>query len=99
MNGEKKASIVTIADSRFVLAVFVLLCSLRKHNVKARVYVLGVNLKKTEADLLEQFGDVCLFPGDPSNVRSPSTRKGEALLLAEGDDTDYVTLLDGDCLV
>lgn len=93
-----KASIVTIADGNFVLAVFLLICSLRKFSVAARIYVLGVDLTEEESALLEQFDGVKVCPADLSNKRNPTTRKGEALLLAADGDSDYVTLLDGDCL-
>lgn len=99
MDSPKKSSIVTITDSNFVIGVFLLLCSLRKKGVQSRIYVLGVNLTPDETALLEQFDDVHVRPGDTSNQRNPATRKGEALLLADGDDTHFVTLLDGDCLV
>ena len=94
-----KASIVTITDTNFVIAVYLLICSLRYKGVKARIYVLGVNLSGEEAALLEQFPDVEIHPADISNKRNPTNRKGEALLMAKDDDSDYITLMDGDCLV
>jgi len=99
MTSAVKPSIVTITDSNFVIAVFLLLCSLRKLGVAARVYVLGVDLTEEESALLDQFDEVKVCPADLSNKRNPATRKGEALLLAADDDSDYVTLSDGDCLV
>jgi hypothetical protein len=61
--------------------------------------VLGVALTEEESGLLSQFENVKVCPADLSNTRNPATRKGEALLLAENDDSAYVTLTDGDCLV
>lgn len=89
---------VTITDRGFFIAVFVLIVSLKYHRVRARINVLSVGLTAREKELLGQFEDVRVFEADPANTRGPATRKGEAMLTAEGDDTDYIALLDGDCI-
>ncbi len=94
-----KASIVTISDTNFVIAVYMLICSLRYHGVDSRIYVLGVDLSQDEIGILEQFDGVVVRKADSTNKRNPTNRKGEALLMAKGDDSDFITLLDGDCLV
>ncbi len=96
---EKKSSIVAITDTNFVIAVYLLICSIRKLGISSNIYVLGDNLSPEETLLLNQFDQVQVCPADQTNQRNPTTRKGEAILLAAQDDSDYITLLDGDCLV
>src|SRR5438093_7492518 len=89
---------VTIADRNFFIAVFVLILSLKYHRVRARLNVLSVGLSAEQIKLLTQFEDVRVIEADPANKRGPATRKGEAMLTAEGDDSEYIALLDGDCI-
>jgi len=91
--------IVTITDKTFFAAVYVLLLSIKYHRVKAKINILCVGLGPEEKAYLGQFDGVELFDADLSNTRNPSTRKAEALLTAEKDRVEYVTLLDGDGLV
>ncbi len=97
--GDIKNTIVTITDPVFFPAVFVLVLSLKRHNVQARINVLGVNLSADEKAAFNQLDGVRVFEADMSHARNPVARKGEAILTAEGDGSDYVTLLDGDSIV
>jgi len=91
-------TLVTITDPKYLPAVYVLALSIKFHNVKARFNVLGVGLSEPEKAFFEQL-DVRVFDADLSNMRNPTTRKGEAILTAEGDGATYITLLDADSVV
>ncbi len=91
-------TIVTITDRTYLTVVYLLLLSLKYNDVNARIKVLCVGLNDEEKKLLTQIQGVECYDGDPSNTRNPATRKAEAILLAEHDETEYVTLLDGDGL-
>jgi hypothetical protein len=79
--------------------VFTLVVSLIYHGVRARIHVLSLGLTIRQKRLLEQFPSVTIYEADPSSKLGPAARKGEAILTAEDNDSDYVTLLDGDCIV
>jgi hypothetical protein len=99
MGQDMKNTIVTIADRNFVLPVFILILSLKYYQVKAKINILGVGLSDKEKQFFKQFEGVKVFDADLSNKRNPTTRKGEAILTAENDGSEYITLLDGDCIV
>jgi len=92
-------TIVTITDKTYLVVVFLLLLSIKYYRVKANINVLCVGLDDDDKHFFTQLGGVRTFDGDPTNRRNPATRKAEAILTAEHDGTDYVTLLDGDGLV
>lgn len=94
-----KNTVVTITDHNYLIVVYLLLLSLEYHRVRANINVLCVALTDEEKEFLAQFSNVKLFDGDPTNKRNPATRKAEAILTAESQGVDYVTLLDGDGLV
>jgi hypothetical protein len=91
--------VVTIADGPFFIAVFTLIVSLTYHRVAARMNVLSLGLSRAQKDWLEQFPAVTVYEADPASNLGPAARKGEAILTAEGNGSEYVTLLDGDCIV
>ncbi len=93
-------TIVTITDRNYLLAALVLLLSLERHNVRAHVRVLGIGLTSQDCQLLEQLQNCRVLPADLSLPLSPAARKGEALLLAaRSTGSEYLTLLDSDCVV
>jgi hypothetical protein len=92
-------TIVIITDRTFLAAVYVLVVSIKFYHVRARIKILGVGLTAEEKGYFEQFEDTRVFDADPTNTRNPCTRKGEAILLAEHDDSEYITLLDGDSIL
>lgn len=96
---EASTSIVTITDRRFLLAVYMLVASLRYHHVKSRITVLTRGVCAEERALLEQFEGVSVVESLATDDRNPCTLKGEAILAAEADEAEYITLLDGDCVV
>lgn len=99
MKTTSRPTVVTITDRNYVLAVYILIASLRYHRVDCRINVLGVNLSAGEKRLLEQFADTAVIDGETSNSGNAATRKAEAILSARDHDTDFITLLDGDCIV
>lgn len=92
-------TLVTITDSKYLPAVYVLALSVKFHKVDARFNILGVGLSEQEKAYFNQFENVRVFDADLSNMRNPTTRKGEAILTAEGDGAAYITLLDADSVV
>ncbi|MBM3289842.1 MAG: hypothetical protein FJY92_06785 [Candidatus Hydrogenedentes bacterium] len=89
-------TIVTITDRGFLIAVYLLLLSIKYFRVRARIHILCVNLPAKDKEYLRQFAGVKLFDADPANTMNPCTRKAEAILTAEGNGSEYITLLDGD---
>ena len=79
--------------------MFVLLLSLKFHGVAARVHVLGIGLSEQSKATLEQFEGVRVHDADPELPLVPCARKAEAILTAKDEETDFITLLDGDCIV
>ncbi|MDY6915081.1 MAG: hypothetical protein SVM86_02020 [Candidatus Cloacimonadota bacterium] len=94
-----KSTIVTIADSRYFLPVFILVLSLKYHKVNAYIKILGIQLTQNEKEFFTQFPNVEVFDANMNNQRSVVTRKAEAILLAKNDDVKTISLLDGDCIV
>jgi hypothetical protein len=106
MQEEKSCTIVTITDKNFVLAVFILVLSLKYHGVRARIKILGLNLSDSDLELLSQFDDVEVVASHlPASTDRISLRalanisKRDAILAAKSDNSDYIALLDGDCIV
>ena len=93
-----RVTAVTITDQNFFIAIYVLVLSLKYHRVRARINVLGVGLTAVQKRQLEQFEGVRVFAADMTNTRGPTSRKGEAILTAEGDGSEYIALMDGDCI-
>ncbi len=98
MKSNSSPSVVTITDSNYVLAVYILVASLRYHRVNCRINVLGVDLSALEKRLLEQFESTEVIDGESSNRGNATTRKAEAILSARDHDSEFITLLDGDCI-
>jgi len=97
---EKIPVAVTITDSNFFIAVFTLLLSLQFHKVRAKMHVLGVNLSEEEKRFLRQFPGTEIIEANPDNPRSPTCRKGEAILAAAriSPEATHISLFDGDTL-
>jgi len=106
MKEVSSCTIVTITDKNFVLAVFILVLSLKYHKVNSKIKILGINLSESDIKLLTQFDNVEVVK---SMIKNPSDRtslraianicKREAILSAKTDNSDFVALLDGDCIV
>lgn len=95
---QPSSTVVTITDRNFFIAIFTLVLSLKYHRVRTRINVLSVGLTAQQKAWLEQFEDVKVVEADASTGLGPAARKGEAILTAENDDSEYISLLDGDCI-
>ncbi|MGE4489540.1 MAG: hypothetical protein AB7E95_08360 [Kiritimatiellales bacterium] len=102
----KPNNIVTvIADSQFVLPVYILILSLKAQQPAQRIHVLGISLSKEEKKLFTQFENVFVFDSSIPFSRRPGAMriiadilKGEALMTAKDCEEEWVALLDGDCI-
>jgi len=99
-------TIVIITDPNFVLAVFILVLSLKFHKVKAKIRVLGIGLSDKEKKYFTQFDNVFVhdskwkFPSNKTNIRAiANICKKEAVFLSKEDKSENIALLDGDCIV
>lgn len=105
MQSESKIIVTVIADSNFVLPVYILILSLKFHMPGLRIHILGISLSAEEKSLFTQFDRVFVFDSSiPRSDRPGSMRiiadilKGEALLTAKDCDEPWIALLDGDCI-
>lgn len=96
-----RSACVAISDSNFFIAVFALILSIKYYGVRTRTHILSCGMTEREKALLKQFDGTEVIEADPSNPRGPACRKGEAILAAAAIDptVDYISLLDGDCVV
>ncbi len=99
MHKNPSSTIVTITDEGFALAVYILCLSLRYHGVRTKVNVLSISLTDTSKALFQQLPHVEIFDADTSVERHPAARKAEAILTASASGSDFISLLDGDCIV
>lgn len=97
--------VTVIADSGFVLPVFVLVLSLKSFQPAQRIHVLGISLSEKEKQLFTQFEKVFVYDASIGRSDTPGAMriiadllKGEALLTARNCDEPWIALLDGDCI-
>lgn len=97
---------VIIADSGFVLPVFILTLSLKHFRPAQRIHILGISLSADEKAFFEQFDHVFVFDSTLARSERPGAMriiadilKGEALLSAETCREPWIALLDGDCVL
>jgi hypothetical protein len=97
--------VVCIADSGFVLPVYILVLSLKHFQPAQRIHILGISLSADEKALFEQFEHVFVFDSAIPRSDKPGAMriiadilKGEALLTAEECTEAWIALLDGDCI-
>lgn len=102
---QPKAVVTVIADSGFVLPVYILVLSLKFTQPKQRIHILGISLSDKEKSFFTQFEQVHVYDASiPRNNKPGAMRiiadilKGEALLTASECDEPWVALLDGDCI-
>lgn len=105
MQNKPKTVVTIIADSNFVVPVYVLILSLKSFEPAQRIHVLGISLSDEEKTLFTQFKNVFVFDSSiPRSNRPGAMRiiadilKGEALLTAKDCDEPWIALLDGDCI-
>lgn len=105
MHSEPKTIVTVIADSGFVIPVFILILSLKFYEPDQRIHILGISLSEKEKALFTQFKNVFIFDssiprsGKPGAMRIiADILKGEALLTAKNCKEPWIALLDGDCI-
>lgn len=103
---KKPQTIVTvIADSNFVIPVYILVLSLKFFQPALRIHILGISLSEAEKALFTQFDNVFVFDSSIPRSDKPGAMriiadilKGEALLTARDCEEPWIALLDGDCI-
>lgn len=105
MQSKPKAVVTVIADSNFVIPVYILVLSLKLHEPAQRIHILGISLNDKEKALFTQFDNVFVFDSSIPRSDKPGAMriladilKGEALLTAKNCDEPWIALLDGDCI-
>lgn len=105
MQNKPKTVITIIADSNFVIPVYILVLSLKFFQPAQRIHILGISLSGEEKKFFTQFENVFVFDASIPRSNKPGAMriiadilKGEALLTAETCDEPWVALLDGDCI-
>ena len=92
MNNDK--TIVTATNKNFIWGAYLLIASLRYHNVSVRVHILAQGLTEKDKELLTQFENVKVF--ETSDPRNLTLLKPDAILTA---DSEHITWIDADCIV
>jgi hypothetical protein len=105
MQTKPKTIVTVIADSNFVIPVYVLVLSLKFFEPRQRIHILGISLSEEEKALFTQFDQVFVFESSIPRSDKPGAMriiadilKGEALLTAKDCDEPWIALLDGDCI-
>lgn len=105
MQNKLKTIITVIADSNFVIPVYILVLSLKFYEPDQRIHILGISLSDEEKSFFTQFKNVFIFDssiprsGKPGAMRIiADILKGEALLTAKDCEEPWIALLDGDCI-
>ena len=90
------STLVTAGDKRFFWGLYLLVASLRMHNMTNPIKCLVKGLSEGEESALEQF-DVDIHRSEDV-VRPLQAQKPAALLIGVAE-SDYVTWIDADCIV
>lgn len=105
MQNKPKTIVTVIADSNFVIPVYILVLSLKFYTPDQRIHILGISLSDQEKTLFTQFKDVFVFDSSISRSNKPGAMriiadilKGEAFMTAKDCDEPWIALLDGDCI-
>jgi hypothetical protein len=105
MHNQPKTVVTIIADSQFVIPVYILVLSLKFFEPAQRIHILGISLSEKEKAFFTQFDKVFVFDSSIPRSDKPGAMriiadilKGEALLTAKNCEEPWVALLDGDCI-
>jgi hypothetical protein len=105
MQSKPKTVVTIIADSSFVIPVYVLILSLKFFQPAQRIHILGISLSDEEKAFFTQFENVFVFDSSIPRSETPGAMriiadilKGEALLTARDCEEPWIALLDGDCI-
>lgn len=88
----KDNTVVTACDKNYFWGAFLLAASMRMNGMDEPILVFQSGFTGEMKENLQRFGDVIIAEA-PESKRNMTSRKGEAMLLAE---TDYVTWADCD---
>lgn len=88
--------VVTACDPNFLWGSYLLVASLRYHNVAVPVRVISHGLDTGQKRLLEQFNHVRVVEHASDNPRNIACQKAEAVLAA---DAEQIAWIDSDCVV
>lgn len=93
----ERTTIVTACDKNFLWGAYLLIASLRRHNVNVSISALTFGLSEEEKSLLEQFRNVeATMESGTRNSHGTQLRKPDAILSA---GSEYITWMDADCIV
>lgn len=105
MQSKPETIVTVIADSNFVIPVYILILSLKFHTPDLRIHILGISLSHQEKAFFTQFKNVLVFDSSIPRSNKPGAMriiadilKGEALMTAKDCDEPWIALLDGDCI-
>lgn len=88
-------TVVSACDHNYIWGAWLLVASMRVHEMKDKALILGSDLTKEDVELLEQFGNTSVRFMEQGNRRSMTCQKPEAMLLA---DTELITWADCDAV-
>ncbi|NOU36487.1 MAG: hypothetical protein HOO88_06930 [Kiritimatiellaceae bacterium] len=105
MQSKPKTIVTVIADSNFVIPVYILVLSLKFFEPAQRIHILGISLSAAEKAFFTQFENVFVFDSSIPRSDKPGAMriiadilKGEALMTAKDCEEPWIALLDGDCI-
>lgn len=105
MQNKPRTIVTVIADSNFVIPVYILVLSLKIHVPDQRIHILGISLSADEKAFFTQFTNVFVFDSSIPRSNKPGAMriiadilKGEALMTAKDCDEPWIALFDGDCI-
>ncbi len=105
MHNKLQTVVTVIADSNFVIPVYILVLSLKFFQPEQKIHILGISLSDEEKAFFTQFENVKVFvssipySGKPGAMRIiADILKGEAILTAVNCEEPWIALLDGDCI-
>ncbi len=105
MQNHPKSVVTIIADSNYVIPVYVLVLSLKFFQPAQRIHILGISLSADDKAFFTQFENVFVFDSSIPRSDTPGAMriiadilKGEALLTAKECNEPWIALLDGDCI-
>ncbi|MBN2830466.1 MAG: hypothetical protein JXR56_09125 [Candidatus Cloacimonetes bacterium] len=94
MNTDK--TIVTACDANYIWGALLLIMSLKKYDVKAKIIVNAYDFDDKQVGYLKQFPDVDVIVGANPGRQSICIMKPQAIFSAE---TEWVIWMDADCVV
>jgi hypothetical protein len=94
MNTDK--TIVTACDANYIWGALLLIISLKKYNVRAKIVVNAYDFDDQQIEYLKQFPDVEVVIGENPGKQCVCIMKPQAIFSAH---TEWVIWMDADCVV